>query len=826
MTGPGAHRPSGATAPTAPLIWKFTGRPRTGAGATSVLASDWWPEIVVHDPHLSPRRPAFPCHLVHNSVSGNFEFATPNPAHEHCRNLISQTVPKDILSSDLGADRRQRQLRRHPSTPNVRLLAHASPTESRTSPHGSGSSKAASTSTSRGCWSLSTGLLRFSQLCAAPMASFAPTIRLAAPTAAARLPRSVLTPAAARCLRVAGSGAEAELAKELAGLRIGSAVHCRRFYSVTTTARTTSPFGQRWRCRFPTRRRLDTKPYSPSRSTHTRPGRGFHTYFVTHLPSSSMHPDSRQSAGPGHKLPRDASTPHTPSPGSSPAVSLPNMPNRDLTVVRIPLRRAKHHFGAASARGSRPYNEDTDQAGIVDIPAFAKRAPRSVRQRPGEATPADSALGDPQVFYFGIFDGHGGTQCSEFLRDELHGYIEQSFSEFGLQSSLQDKDGNRNGPQAVSPSPSLTTRKRALDAIDMKGPEEVKGDMRVPDQDENGAVRKPEHAKPLESANSIPGEVRDLAKAIKMERDLVKEYADTIGGYFRRFNPEHFDLSEEAGEVSAISVESALTYAFLRADLDFVAAQARKADPDDLRASDTPLNNDEILGVPHATPSGHGIGGQTRFKGGSTASIALISTPTPAPFWHPGAQSTLVVAHVGDTRILLCDTATGLAQPLTSDHHPTTPSESRRLRRYAPAGSMVSGDSFGEERIAGLANSRAFGDMRSKRIGVSAEPEMTRLDMGPAQYAFLVLMSDGVSGTLSDQEIVDIVKEARTPAEGARSVVEYATEVSIDGDNASCQVVRLGGWERRLEGGVGSLGTKEIRDIRKAEAQDPRRGKR
>jgi protein phosphatase PTC6 len=135
-------------------------------------------------------------------------------------------------------------------------------------------------------------------------------------------------------------------------------------------------------------------------------------------------------------------------------------------------------------------------------------------------------------------------------------------------------------------------------------------------------------------------------------------------------------------------------------------------------------------------------------------------------------------------------------------------------------------DSFGEERILGLANSRAFGDMQSKRVGVSAEPEISRVELGPAEYSFLVLVSDGVSGTLADQEIVDIVKEARTPEEGARMVVEYATEVSKDGDNATCLCVRLGGWERRSEGGVGSLGTKEIRDIRKAEANDPRRGRR
>jgi protein phosphatase PTC6 len=529
--------------------------------------------------------------------------------------------------------------------------------------------------------------------------------------------------------------------------------------------------------------------------------RSFHNYFVTHLPSSSLHPDSRAMSGPGHKLPRDASTPHTPNPGSTPAASPLNMPSRDLTVVRIPLRRAKHHFGAASARGNRPYNEDTDQAGTIDIPAFAKRAPislvRSPIQKPGEATPADSAFGDPQIFYFGVFDGHGGTQCSEFLRDELHGYIEEAAEEFRLQSSLQKKRAHPSGNQ----------------------------------KDENyiGVLHKNPSDSSVEALPEADGDVSQVSpaqRALQLEKNLVQEYKNTVGGYFKRFNPQFFNISDSNPGDDMITMESVLMYAFLRADLDFVSAQARKPDPDDPTIGDVPVNNDEILGAPHQPPSGHGIGGRTRFKGGSTASIALISTPTPAPFWHPAAQSTLVVAHVGDTRVLLCDTKTGKAHPLTSDHHPTTPLESRRLRRYAPANSMVSGDSFGEERIAGLANSRAFGDMKSKRIGVSAEPEITRVDMGPAQYSFLVLTTDGVSGTLSDQEIVDVVKEARTPEQGARDVVNYATEISQDGDNATCLVVRLGGWERRSEGGLGSLGTKEMRDIRRAEALDPRRKKR
>jgi len=519
------------------------------------------------------------------------------------------------------------------------------------------------------------------------------------------------------------------------------------------------------------------------------------------------------------------------------------MPSRDLTVVRIPLRSAKHHFGAYESRGSRTNNEDTNQAGTIDMPAFAKRTPMSLsrgqvaRPSDGEGTSADSALGDPQVFYFGVFDGHGGSECSEFLRDELHGYIEEAAAEFELGSSLRGKQGNSlSDPRPSRPPKSSSEPKQSR--VEMAG-EEVQEEINLPTVEVGGVSDEAPKQAPLKSEEPVPA-TADACKAVSLEQGLIDEWKNTVGGYFRRFKPQYFDLPDprstsdpdigrgNTGEEcnnATVTLESVLTYAFLRADLDFITAQARKPDRDDPYADDHPLNKDEVLGRPsHIPPSGqNAIGGPNRFKGGSTASVALISTPTPAPFWHPTATSTLVVAHVGDTRILLCETATGLARPLTSDHHPSSPVESRRLRRFA--GSVIT-DSFGEERITGLANSRAFGDMQSKRIGVSAEPEITRVELGPGQYSFLVLVSDGVSGTLSDQEIVDVIKEARTPEEGAKSVVDYATEISSDGDNATCLVVRLGGWERRSEGGVGSLGTKEIRDIRRAEASDPRRGRR
>ena len=436
----------------------------------------------------------------------------------------------------------------------------------------------------------------------------------------------------------------------------------------------------------------------------------------------------------------------------------------------------------------------------MEIPAFAKKQPVSIsgKREINQNVGSTRATGDPQVFYFGVFDGHGGSECSEFLRDRLHGYIEEAALLFGLESTLHKEEGSE------------------------------------------------------EEATGIMGE----QDAEDLQRTLVTSWKETVGGYFKRFRPEYFPAVANGDDpaVSSNSIETVLTYAFLKADLDFTTAQAKKQDEeasakeiaaqkalrdkaasDDHVMDDRPLNDGDMLFHPEreasqnlsSRPAPRGsspnldeaIGGKKRFQGGSTASIALISTPTPTPFWHPNSPSTLTAAHVGDTRILLCKTDDGSAVPVTQNHHPSLPVEEKRLRRYAT--SFVT-DSFGEERILGLANTRAFGDIGSKRIGVSAEPQITTVHLPPAGYSFLVLMSDGISGHLEDQEIVDVVKEARTPEQASKDLVSFAVETSEDADNATALVVRLGGWERRGEGGNGSLGTKEQRAFRQSEADNPR----
>ena len=532
--------------------------------------------------------------------------------------------------------------------------------------------------------------------------------------------------------------------------------------------------------RAPHRRLLEvagcnSRKIHPTLTAH----RCFHDYFVTYIPKSSLHPDSPNSNILKKHLPGAAINPHSAPESSSKSVPILDA-GPDTATVRIPLRGAKHHFGAAVSRGSRPYNEDAFQAGVIDVPAFAKRPPGSVTRKrvddplggSGEErdlknqeqssqgkcnnTRSDSPS-ESQTFYFGVFDGHGGAECSGFLRGELHAYIEKAAKKYKLQSSLQS----------------------SIQAAPGKSPDAEED----PDKDTN-----------------------------QLQSSLVSSWRRLVGGYFRRFTPTAFKDASQSSTITTM-----LTYAFLRADLDFIETQVRRMRSDsDPVLGDSPINVSDIH--PHTFKPilpGH----QKPFKGGSTCSTALLSTPTPTPFWNPSTPSTLITAHCGDTRILLSQVSDGAGIPLTTNHHPSTPSEATRLRRFATS---MATDSFGEERLAGVANTRAFGDIGSKSLGVVAEPELRTMDLGPGEYAFMCLCSDGVSGTMSDQEIVDVVKEAKTPEQGARDVISYATEVSEDGDNATCLVVRLGGWERRQEGGGGSLGTKEAREWRQKEAQEPR----
>lgn len=131
--------------------------------------------------------------------------------------------------------------------------------------------------------------------------------------------------------------------------------------------------------------------------------------------------------------------------------------------------------------------------------------------------------------------------------------------------------------------------------------------------------------------------------------------------------------------------------------------------------------------------------------GGSTAVIAVR-------LHH---YNKLLVANVGDSRAVLCNSH-GMAIPLSHDHKPQNPDEHKRI---LAAGGFIK--FAGVWRVAGiLATSRALGDFTLKQTNfITAEPDTLTFDLGKHQPQFLILASDGLWDTFSNEDAVKFVRE-------------------------------------------------------------------
>jgi len=257
-----------------------------------------------------------------------------------------------------------------------------------------------------------------------------------------------------------------------------------------------------------------------------------------------------------------------------------------------------------------------------------------------------------------------------------------------------------------------------------------------------------------------------------------------IGGYFKRFKGG--DLAPWAYKPvpsRILDIEARATLAFLQADR-------------------------RIFDLPEAQRSG------------ATASVALLHSieSPPTPFFA-SRDLVLTVAHCGDTRILLCSTETGKVLSMTENHHAEARGEAARLRRL---GVGLVTDSFGEARWMGaLANTRGFGDFQFKPFGVTPEPEIRSQIIKDQEFAYIVFVSDGVTSILSDEEIIDIARDAPDPQRAAAAILSLAEELGSE-DNATVLVVPLSGWGKVQ----GPDRTKDLRAYRKKQAVGSERQRR
>ena len=78
---------------------------------------------------------------------------------------------------------------------------------------------------------------------------------------------------------------------------------------------------------------------------------------------------------------------------------------------------------------------------------------------------------------------------------------------------------------------------------------------------------------------------------------------------------------------------------------------------------------------------------------------------------------------------------------------------------------------------------------------------------------YMILVTDGLTSLMSDQEIIDLARNASDPTRAAKTIVHFGEDLGAQ-DNCTCIVVPLAGW-----GKVGGKDrTEERREYRRKQA--------
>ncbi|SCV70261.1 BQ2448_1655 [Microbotryum intermedium] len=295
-----------------------------------------------------------------------------------------------------------------------------------------------------------------------------------------------------------------------------------------------------------------------------------------------------------------------------------------------------------------------------------------------------------------------------------------------------------------------------------------------------------------------------------LETNLAKRFEDcsisdiiptlskyrAIGGYLRRYRGGLLDRFRPNAGSNIIEIDPKAKTPLIEnpTPLSTTATNSTSVDSTELK-----LALDDMCVLTFLMIDNEILADQTKSKVGSVATLALLHSldlPHALPF-YASQHLSLTIAHLGDTRAILASASSGRAKALTETHHADSRIESERLRQ---SGTGLVTDSFGESRWGGtLANTRGLGDGEFKALGVIGEPEVHSRVLKGSEWSFLVLVSDGVTEVMSDQEIVDLVRGVKDPHEAAKKIVEFAEQVGAE-DNLTCLVVPLLGWGKM--GGV------------------------
>ena len=190
-------------------------------------------------------------------------------------------------------------------------------------------------------------------------------------------------------------------------------------------------------------------------------------------------------------------------------------------------------------------------------------------------------------------------------------------------------------------------------------------------------------------------------------------------------------------------------------------------------------------------------------KSGSTVCILLLS------------NKNLICANLGDSRAILCscnEKKEWKASQLTKDHKPIDKEEYNRIINSGGTVSRMinlekNNEEVGPYRVwgktqsngPGLAMSRSIGDGMAKKLGVHGEPDVYEYNLNENDK-FIICASDGVWEYLSNEEVMNIVKESYNNGDKAEEACEllvksatnsWKNENSTTIDDISCAILFL-----------------------------------
>ncbi|XP_060666939.1 protein phosphatase 1L [Drosophila nasuta] len=332
------------------------------------------------------------------------------------------------------------------------------------------------------------------------------------------------------------------------------------------------------------------------------------------------------------------------------------------------------------------------------------------------------------ISFFAVFDGHGGEFAADFARDVL---VKNIYNKIIEVHKLLKSDG-KDDFAGYDKSPYLSRKQSRKDATSNK---------------ENEPVARKDS---LRKAHSTTVECKP---AKTTEASIADFYTAQLNSAMRAANggnaaKETFlnnnNNAQSAGNVPPPSYEA-------------------KCYIEHGRINFGKLITDEILAADHKLVE---QAKQATNIAGTTALMAIVQ------------GSKLIVANVGDSRGVMFD-ARGIAIPLSFDHKPQ---QVRERKRIHDAGGFIA--FRGVWRVAGvLATSRALGDypLKDKNL-VIATPDILTFELNDHKPRFLILASDGLWDTFSNEEACSFVQEhLKEPDFGAKSLaMESYKRGSVD----------------------------------------------